>query len=39
MSYACGTYLTKPVVPLCVTQQTYNSTNESLSYILNIQGK
>lgn len=37
MNYSCGTYLTKPVVPLCVLQDTYR-TNDSLSYILHING-
>ena len=37
-NYSCGTYLTKPVVPFCVLQETYR-INDSLNYILHINGK
>ena len=36
-SHSCGTYIEKPVMPLCVAQETY-SVNGSSQYALQFQG-
>ena len=36
LSYSCGTYITKPVVPLCVQQTTYTQNNDN-QYTIHIQ--
>lgn len=36
LSYPCGTYITKPVVPLCVQQTTFVQ-NDNNQYIIQLQ--
>ena len=36
-SYTCGTYIRKPVWPLCVAQNSY-SVNGNKQYVLNVEG-
>ena len=36
LSFSCGTYITKPVVPLCIQQTTYTQ-NDNNQYIIQVQ--
>lgn len=37
LAFSCGTYITKPVVPLCVQQTTYTQDDNNTKYIIQIQ--
>lgn len=38
LSFSCGTYITKPVVPLCIQQTTYTQNNNNNNqYTIQIQ--
>jgi len=38
LSYTCGTYVTKPAVPLCLSQTTH-TINNTIQYAVYLQGK